>query len=160
MKKLLIFALLLLSLKSYSQKFLKGYEYTLEENKFYPINYLRTYSHSDSLFTTTYSIYSPKGSVLLYTIIAMHRKSDKRIFVDVMNSNVSNYPINSEETEYDIPSLNPFGNNTRIHGIGEDKVPTILKVMFTSEKFENVKVLNINATEKGTTDFIWFVLDR
>ncbi len=140
------------------EKFLKGYQYAINENKVYPFDYLRTFSKMDSLFVTIYNIYDPKSERLSYVITAINDPSKKTIYVEV---NVHNGPhLTSEEVGYDTPSLNPFGYRGISDALVGKYIPDQLKVKFVSSNFENVKIMEVSGTIKGTTGFMFFVLDK
>lgn len=146
---------------SESQAFYTGYEYVLNDNDFYPFKYTRSYSGSGNEFVTTYTIYHPTKGYAAYTVTATHFKTERKVVVSIDDAGGGLLAhINSEETTYETPSLTSFGFRGAVGALGGNRVPNQLYVKFVSEKFENVKVIHVNATEPGSNDFIFYVLDE
>lgn len=159
-------AIALLSLTTFAQTksgqtLYTGYQYVVADDEYYDFKYSRKYSGSVDEFVTTYTIYHPTKGYAYITITAKHYRSMKKVVVsvDFANEGILSH-INSEETTYETPSIDPFGFRGSFGVIGGKRVPNQLLVKFASNKFENVKVAHINATSPGTDDIIFYVLDE
>lgn len=87
-----------------------GYQYVMNNDAFYAFKYSRAYSETGDDFVTTYTIYESTKGYAYITITATHHKSTKNVEVSVDDANGGIFSnINSEETTYDTPSLQPFG---------------------------------------------------
>src|SRR5690606_10958009 len=87
-----------------------GYQYVLSDDKFYEFKYTRSYSTDNNNFITKYLIYHPTTGRVVLTVRATHIPDEKKVVVDVEDPNGSIFShINSEEIEYDSPSMAEFG---------------------------------------------------
>jgi hypothetical protein len=161
MKRLLIILLTILPFYSFSQQFLRGYQYVLNSDKIYAFDYTRNFKKVGNKYLTIYNIYDPSNRKHLYVITATHTKEDKHVSIDVNEANNSVFAnLNTEETNYENFSLKSFGFRGSIGELGGDKVPNQIEVKFASTNYDYVKVVNVNGTSPGTNDFIFFILDR
>lgn len=146
---------------AYSQTKYTGYQYVLNSDDYISFKYTREYKTDGENYLTIYKIYHPKKGHHAFTITATHYKADKKVKVDVEDAGGGIFAhINSEETTYETPSLEPFGFRGSVGALGGKRVPNQLMVKFVSNKFENVKVVHVNATEPGTNNFYFYVLDE
>jgi hypothetical protein len=157
----LITCILLLSFqqqKKTNQKY-SGYHYLLSNGIFIDLKYTKSYSTSDEGFVTTYKVYHPTKGTLLHTVTATHKKEEKK--VEVISKEAHGGILADENLEsitYKEPSINPFGRNGDARSLGGNGIPYALKVIFTSNKFEYVKVCQVCcSTANGTLQF--FVLE-
>lgn len=167
-KKVLLFAKLVLTFllvvfmtNAYSQTKFTGYQYVLSSNDFISFKYTREYKTVGEQYVTIYKIYHPTKGYHAFTVTATHIKSDKKVKVDVEDAGGGVFAhINSEETTYKTPSLEPFGFRGDVGALGGKRVPNQLMVKFASNKYDNVKVVHVNATEPGSNNFYFYVLDE
>lgn len=160
-QKILTILLFIGSLTAHAQTKYTGYLYDLEYDDNYPFQYSRSYSEDSDTFVTTYKIYHATKGHHAVTVIATHYKSEKRVKVDIEDAGGGIFAhINDEETNYEEPSLEPFGFRGAVGALGGNRVPNQLMVKFVSSKFENVKVVHVNSTEPGTNNFQFYVLDE
>jgi len=146
---------------AYSQTKYTGYQYVLNSDDYISFKYTREYKTVGENYVTIYKIYHPTKGHHAFTITATHYKADKKVKVDVDDAGGGIFAhINSEETTYDSASLEPFGFRGSVGALGGNRVPNQLMVKFVSNKFENVKVVHVNATEPGTNNFYFYVLDE
>ena len=166
LKTITLLALLVLTSQVFGQKKktvdikLSGREYVLSEDEYVPFKYTRNFSAVGNDFVTTYEIYNPRTGRLFQIIKATHFISVKKIVVDIQDANGGIFAhINTEETTYNVPSLEPFGFRGSAGALGGNRVPNQLMVKFTNSKFQYIKVVNINATPSGSRDYYNYVLD-
>jgi len=146
---------------AYSQTKYTGYQYVLNSDDYISFKYTREYKTVGENYVTIYKIYHPTKGHHAFTITATHYTADKKVKVDVEDAGGGIFAhINSEETTYETPSLEPFGFRGSVGALGGKRVPNQLMVKFVSNKFENVKVVHVNATEPGTNNFYFYVLDE
>src|SRR4051812_27316243 len=94
----------------YSQTKYTGYEYDLNSDKHVAFKFTKEYKTVGIDFTTIYKIYHPTKGNHVYTITATHYKESKKVKVELEAAGGGVFAhINSEETEYKTPSLDPFG---------------------------------------------------
>lgn len=137
-----------------------GYQYTLSRNSYTPFKYSRAYSSADGEFITTYSIFHPVNGKHVYTATATHNKIEKTVKVLIKDTSGGMFSrVNDESTDYEIPSLSPFGIRGDVALIAGDKVPNQLAVKFVNSKYENVKVSSV-AGSRDNNDFIFYILDK
>ncbi|MDG3582951.1 hypothetical protein [Galbibacter pacificus] len=155
-----LFTLMMISAKCAAQNRYTGYEYDLNYDDYYEFKYTREYKEEGNIYTTIYKIFHPTKKQHIYTITAVHYKSEKRIKVNVDKAGGGIFAhINDEEITYDNPSLKPFGFRGSVGVLGGSRVPNQLKVKFISGKYENINVANVNSTSSGSNNFYFFVLD-
>lgn len=160
-KGLMTISLVLFMTNAYSQTKYTGYEYDLNTDDYYPFKYTREYKEEGDTFITIYKIYHPTKGHHAFTVTATHYKSEKKVKVDVEDAGGGIFAhINDEETTYETPSMEPFGFRGTVGALGGNRVPNQLMVKFVSNKYENVKVVHINASEPGTSNFYFYVLDE
>jgi len=160
-KGLMTITLVLFMTNAYSQTKYTGYEYDLNTDDYYPFKYTREYKEEGAIFKTIYKIYHPTKGHHAFTVTATHYKSEKKIKVDVEDAGGGIFAhINDEETTYETPSMEAFGFRGSVGALGGNRVPNQLMVKFVSNKYENVKVVHINASEPGTSNFYFYVLDE
>jgi len=146
---------------AYSQTKYTGYEYDLNTDDYYPFKYTREYKEEGDVFKTIYKIYHPTKGHHAFTVTATHYKSEKKVKVDVEDAGGGIFAhINNEETTYETPSMEAFGYRGTVGALGGNRVPNQLMVKFVSNKYQNVKVVHINASEPGTSNFYFYVLDE
>lgn len=153
---------LCMSNEAYSQTKFTGYAYVLNSDDYVALKYTRTYSGSDNIFVTKYTIYHPKKGYAWVTVTATHNKTDKTVKISVDDTNESIFShINDEETTYESLSLEPFGFRGAVGALGGKRVPNQLMVKFVSNKFENVKVVHVLGSEKSDfNNTMYFILDE
>lgn len=160
-KGLMTITLVLFMTSAYSQTKYTGYEYDLNTDDYYPFKYTREYKEEGDIFKTIYKIYHPTKGHHAFTVTATHYKSEKKVKVDVEDAGGGIFAhINDEETTYETPSMEAFGFRGSVGALGGNRVPNQLMVKFVSNKYENVKVVHINASEPGTSNFYFYVLDE
>ena len=160
-KFIITLSLFLISFTSISQTKYTGYQYVMNGDNYYSFKYTREYKVEDSIYKTIYKIYHPKKGYHFITIIANHYKNEKKVVVEVRDAGGGILSeINTEQTTYENPSMEPFGFRGAAGALGGNRIPNQLMVKFASKKFENVKVVNVNATESGTNNFIYYILDE
>lgn len=147
--------------ESFAQNILYGYQYNLNTDENTKFKYTRDYSESGDEYVTTYKIYHPTKGYHAITVTATHKKAEKKVIVKVEYATGGIFSdICTEETTYEEPSIKPFGFRGAVGAIGGNRVPNQLKVKFVSTKYENVKVLHVNGTVTGRSDFTFYVLDE
>jgi hypothetical protein len=140
---------------------LTGREYDLNDDVYVPFKYTRSFSMSADNFITTYKIYNPHTGDLFQIITATNIVSEKKVVVDVVDANGGMFAhIHSEETSYQSPSLEPFGFRGSAGAIGGNRVPNQLMVKFLNNKFQYIKVMNIDATPSDTDNYFDYILDK
>jgi len=145
----------------FAQNFLYGYQYSVNTDDYTKFKYTRTYSGSGDEFVTTYNIYHPTKGYHAITITATHKVSEKKVVVKVEYATGGIFSdICTEETTYETPALEPFGFRGAVGALGGNRVPNQLMVKFVSTKYENVKVVHVNGTAPGESEFIFYVLDE
>lgn len=160
-KGLMMISLVLISGNTFSQTKFTGYEYVMSDDDYYPFKYTREYKEDGDTYKTIYKIYHPTKGHHAITVTATHTKSDNKVVVDIEEAGGGLFAhMNKEETTYDTPSMEPFGFRGDIGLLGGTRVPNQLMVKFVSNKFENIKVVHVNATSSGTSNFIFYVLDE
>lgn len=160
-KGLMTITLVLFITNANSQTKYTGYEYDLNTDDYYPFKYTREYKEDGDVYKTIYKIYHPTKGHHAFTVTATHFKSEKKVKVDVEDAGGGIFAhINDEETTYETPSMEAFGFRGTVGAMGGDRVPNQLMVKFVSNKYENVKVVHINASEPGTSNFFFYVLDE
>jgi len=160
-KGLMTITLVLFMTSAYSQTKYTGYEYDLNTDDYYPFKYTREYKEEGDVFKTIYKIYHPTKGHHAFTVTATHYKSEKKVKVDVEDAGGGIFAhINDEETTYETPSMEAFGYRGTVGALGGNRVPNQLMVKFVSNKYQNVKVVHINASEPGTSNFYFYVLDE
>lgn len=160
-KGLMTITLILFMTNAYSQTKYTGYEYDLNTDDYYPFKYTREYKEEGDIFKTIYKIYHPTKGHHAFTVTATHYKSEKKVKVDVEDAGGGIFAhINDEETTYETPSMEAFGFRGSVGALGGNRIPNQLMVKFVSNKYENVKVVHINASEPGTSNFYFYVLDE
>jgi len=160
-KGLMTITLVLFMTCAYSQTKYTGYEYDLNTDDYYPFKYTREYKEEGDVFKTIYKIYHPTKGHHAFTVTATHYKSEKKVKVDVEDAGGGIFAhINDEETTYETPSMEAFGYRGTVGALGGNRVPNQLMVKFVSNKYQNVKVVHINASEPGTSNFYFYVLDE
>ena len=144
---------------TYAQKYYTGYQYTVNSDEVIKFKYTREYIEEEDLYTTIYKIYDLDKGKHAITVTAVHYKPEKRVVVEVEDASGGFFSdMNKEETTYEEPSSEPFGFRGSIGALIGKKVPNQLKVKFVSEKYENIKVMDImSLREYGTYQFL--VLD-
>lgn len=161
LKSLLTLMLILFISNAYSQTKFTGYEYDIDTDDYYPFKYTREYKEDGDIYKTIYKIYHPTKGHHAFTVTAIHYKSEKKVTVDVEDAGGGIFAhINKEETTYETPSMEAFGFRGTVGALGGNRVPNQLMVKFVSNKFQNVKVVHINATEPGSSKFYFYVLDE
>lgn len=160
-KALMTISFLFIFTSAFTQTKYTGYQYVLNDDEFYAFKYTREYQEEGDVYKTIYKIYHPTKGYHTITITATHYKSDKKVVVEVEDANGGIFAsMNKEETTYETPSLDAFGFRGAVGGLGGKRVPNQLMVKFVSYKYENVKVVHVNGTEPGTSNFIFYVLDE
>lgn len=160
-KGLMTISLVLFMTNAYSQTKYTGYEYDLNTDDYYSFKYTREYKEDGDIYKTIYKIYHPTKGHHAFTVTATHYKSEKKVKVDVEDAGGGIFAhINDEETTYETPSMEAFGFRGSVGALGGNRVPNQLMVKFVSNKYENVKVVHINASEPGTSNFYFYVLDE
>lgn len=148
-------------IESFGQTKYTGYQYVVNQDDYYSFKYTREYKEEGNVYTTIYKIYHPAKGHHVITITATHDKSQKEVKVDIENAGGGIFAhINDENSSYDIASLEPFGFRGAAGALGGSRVPNQLLVKFVSKNFENVKVIHVNGTEPGTSNFVYYVLDE
>ena len=160
-KILMPIILTLLLTNVYSQIKFTGYQYNLNSDEYISFKYTREYKAVGENYSTIYKIYHPTNGHHAFTITATHYKADKKVKVDVEEAGGGIFAhMNSEETTYNSPSLEPFGFRGSVGALGGKKVPNQLMVKIVNNKYGNVKVVHVNATEPGTDNFSFYILDE
>lgn len=160
-KGLLIMLMVIIMSSAYSQTKYTGYQYVVNDDDYYSFKYTREYKEEGNIYTTIYKIYHPTKGHHAITVTAVHNKSEKKVKVDIENAGGGIFAhINDEETTYETASMEPFGFRGSVGALGGNRVPNQLMVKFVSSKYENVKVVHVNATEPATSNFIFYVLDE
>lgn len=142
----------------YSQTKYTGYYYSVNLDDYSSFKYTREYKENGNVYETIYKIYHPTKGFHIYTVIAKHIKSEKKIIVRSENAGGGNFSLlNEEDTTYENPSMEFFGYG----GISNftDNAPNQLMVKFVSDKYENVKVAHLYAS-KENSDYHFFILDE
>jgi hypothetical protein len=155
-KSILLFCALLFVITATSQKLQKCSLYSFASDSYQQFNYSVSYSGTDGLFATTYYIYNSKRRVK-YKVVATHVKGEKRVTVSVTDEqSILGEMFNYEKTEYQTPTLKPFGFRGNVGGLGGKHVPNQLTVKFVSAKYEHVQVLSVLGSY-ANGDFKFFV---
>ena len=142
----------------YSQTKYTGYYYSVNLDDYTSFKYTREYKENGSVYKTIYKIYHPTKGTHIYTVIAEHFKSKKKIVVKSLNSDGGTFALlNEEETTYDKPSMEFFGYGG-IYAVASDS-PNQLMVKFISNKYENIKVAHLFASKRNS-DYHFFILDE
>lgn len=161
MKKIITLILLIagISQSAFTQQKNKGYQVVIDEygKNVYNITYTRTSYSSEGYYFTVYNVYNLKGRLII-EVKAKHQKNAKKVTVEVRDPNGGVFSrINTEEGDYEIPSLEPFGNTGNYRILGGNDFPPQLSLKFMSNKYENVKVISVNATRPSTQTFVFYV---
>lgn len=121
--------------------------------------YSRTMYEGEGQYITVYKVYSLSREHIV-TIKATHQKDIKKVSVSVVDPNGGVFShINTEETDYEEPSMGPFGIRGSHALLAGGKVPFQLALKFLSDKFENVKVVSVSAKRPGTNEFIYYIFN-
>jgi hypothetical protein len=139
----------------------RGYKqiFSANGNAAYKLRFTKTYSHSGDTYVTFYKIYSLTDSRPSIYIKATHIKSNKHIVVDVEEAGGGIFShLNTEETDYDTPSLKLFGIAGDFQMLAGDSAPNQLAIKFSDKSFTYVNVLSVNGTYSGFDGFIFWVL--
>jgi hypothetical protein len=139
---------------------LTGYQYRLSRDSYTSFKYSRVYSSADGEFITTYKIFHPANGRYVYTVIATHNKIEQTVKVLIKDTSGGIFSrVNDESTDYETPSLSPFGIRGDVALLAGDKVPNQLAVKFVNAKYENVKVLSV-AGSRDNNDFVFYILEK
>ena len=144
MKKLLLLLLIISNfcIVHAQNRYTGGYLYTIPWGTKERFEYIVSTHSTDGAFKTVYKIFKPGTRKNRYTIVVSHSKEDKKVTVEVTDEELFFGSMNGkEETEYELPSLKPFGFQGNM-ALFIKSAPSQLAVQFMSSKFEYVKVLN------------------
>lgn len=164
MKKIIIlFCLLLCNVQiALSQQKMKGYQVIINDfgKKVLNTTYTRTLLSDESGYKTLYKVYNLKNE-LVVIIEADHNPNEKEVIVEVKNPNGGVFTrVNTEKGNYETASLKPFGNMGNYRLLGGNDFPPQLSLQFLSEKYENVKVISVNATRPSSQTFVFYVFSK
>ena len=159
---LISFLLLFTLSESYSQTKLTGHQYTMSSDSYIAFKYTREFQQEGDSYKTVYKIFHPTKGYHAFTMTATHLKSEKMVTVEIKNTGGGIWThINSEKTTYETPSLETFGFRGAMGALGGNRVPNQLTVKFISNKYDYVKVMNVNSTQSGdNSDFYFYVFNE
>lgn len=127
----------------------------------YQITFTREFQENENVFTTIYRISSRENGYYL-DVKATHYKNEKKIVVDIDDVTVKGgVHISTQELTYEVPSTEMFGlkGAFKAQFDAQNQLPNKILVQFVSNKFENVKVLEIRKGDQYYNQQKWYRLD-
>jgi hypothetical protein len=125
------------------------------------IQFKKEYSQlGDSVFITTYKIFSQSSGNHIYTVTAEHFRNQKLIVVtnsepeEGMFSNLGKIEV---RIDYENPDLKPFGKLGVVRGINGSISPNLCLAQFVSSKYENVNIIEVQINSNNQ---MFFILDN